>query len=65
MNLSFGVKTLIVIICILFSALVGIVAGWMSHEPGGRKRDAALVGGGTFGGTLPLCLLVLTSLGVL
>lgn len=65
MNLSLGVKVLVVIICILFSALVGIGAGWISHKPGARKRDAVLVGGGTFGGTLTLCLLVLTSLSVL
>lgn len=65
MNLSLGVKVLMVIICILFSALVGIGAGWLSHKPGGRKRDAVLVGGGTFGGTLSLCLLVLSALSVL
>ncbi|MGW2782667.1 hypothetical protein ACWC3X_15695 [Streptomyces populi] len=65
MNLPLGVKVLIVFTCILFSTLVGIGAGWLSHKPGGFKRDAVLVGGGTFGGTLTLTILVLTSLGVL
>ncbi|MEU2909316.1 hypothetical protein ACWGBH_00515 [Streptomyces massasporeus] len=65
MNLSFGVKVLVVITCILFSALVGVGGGWLSHKPGGYKRDAVLVGGGTFGGTLTLVLLVLATLGVL
>ncbi|MER6157525.1 hypothetical protein ABT147_18570 [Streptomyces sp. NPDC001868] len=65
MNLSLGVKVLVIVTCILFSTLVGIGAGWISHKPGARKRDGVLVGGGTFGGTLTLCLLTLTVLGVL
>ncbi|MER5380764.1 hypothetical protein ABT040_10830 [Streptomyces sp. NPDC002688] len=65
MNLSLGVKALVVFTCILFSALVGVGGGWLSHKPGGYKRDAVLVGGGTFGGTLTLVILVLATLGVL
>jgi hypothetical protein len=65
LNLSLGVKVLIVVICTLFSALVGIGAGWLHHRPEARKRDAVLYGGFTFGGTLTLCMLVLGALGVL
>ncbi|MEV5078675.1 hypothetical protein AB0K74_07560 [Streptomyces sp. NPDC056159] len=65
MNLPFVIKLLFVVICALASMIVGIGAGWLSHRPGARKRDAVLIGGGTFGGTLTLCILVLTSLGVL
>ncbi|MFD9190132.1 hypothetical protein ACFWCA_18085 [Streptomyces phaeochromogenes] len=65
MKLSLGVKVLIIVTCILFSVIVGIGAGWLSHQPSGRKRDAVLVGGGTFGGTLTLVILVLATLDVL
>ncbi|KUL46342.1 hypothetical protein [Streptomyces regalis] len=65
MNLSLGVKVLIVIICALISVIVGIVAGLINHKSDTPKGPAFLFGGGTFGGTLTLCLVVLTSLGVL
>lgn len=65
MNLSLGVRALIVFSCALFSVIVGIGAGWLHHRPGARKRDAVLYGGVTFGGTLTLCVLVLGALGVL
>ncbi|MCW8102678.1 hypothetical protein [Streptomyces tauricus] len=65
MNLSLGIKVLLVIICALLSALIGVGAGWLSHEPGARKRDAILFGGGTFGGSLTLAVLVLSAIGVL
>ncbi|SCD37034.1 hypothetical protein GA0115245_145810 [Streptomyces sp. di188] len=64
-ELSLGVKVLLLVTCTLFSMLVAIGAGWLSHKPGARKRDGVLVGGCTFGSSLTLCLLVLTSLGVL
>ncbi|WP_217555127.1 hypothetical protein [Streptomyces sp. GbtcB6] len=65
MNLSLGVKVLVVVTCTLFSALVGIGAGWLHHSPGARRRDAVLFGGVAFGGTLTLCLTVLGAVGVL
>ncbi|MFP1625834.1 hypothetical protein ACLB9X_11815 [Streptomyces sp. 5K101] len=65
MNLSFGVKVLVVLLCISISAIVGIVAGLIKHTPATAKGPAILYGGGTFGGALTLCMLVLTSLGVL
>ncbi|MER5660399.1 hypothetical protein [Streptomyces mirabilis] len=65
LNLSLGVRALLVIVCALFSVIVAIVAGYMSHKPGARKRDAVLYGGGAFVGSLTLCLAVLGSLGVL
>ncbi|MFI1184784.1 hypothetical protein [Streptomyces californicus] len=65
MNLSLGVKVLIVIICALVSVIVGIVAALISHKPNTPKGPAVLYGGGVFGGALTLCLVALTSLGVL
>ncbi|WP_031487304.1 hypothetical protein [Streptomyces bicolor] len=65
MKLSLGVKLLIFVICFLLSVIVGIVAGLISHRPSTPKGPAFLYGGGVFGGSLTLCLVVLTSLGVL
>jgi hypothetical protein len=65
LNLSLGVRVLVVFTCMLFSALVGIGAGWLSHRPGGFKRDAVLVGGGAFVSTLTVAIFVLVTLGVL
>ncbi|WP_405506887.1 hypothetical protein OG323_09020 [Streptomyces cyaneofuscatus] len=65
MNLSLGVKALIFIICALASAIVGIVAGLISHKPNTPKGPAVLYGAGAFGGALTLCLVALTSLSVL
>jgi hypothetical protein len=64
-NLSLGVRVLVIVVCALFSVIVGIGAGWLHHHPGARKRDAVLYGGVTFGGTLTLCVLVLGAVGVL
>ncbi|MFJ9729540.1 hypothetical protein ACIRP3_43135 [Streptomyces sp. NPDC101209] len=65
MNLSLGVKVLVVVICALVSVIVGIVAGLLKHIPATPKAPAILFGGGAFGGSLTLCLLVVTTLGVL
>ncbi|MEU2980581.1 hypothetical protein ABZ678_27415 [Streptomyces hirsutus] len=65
MNLSLGVKLLILVICFLLSVIVGIVAGLIHHKPTTPKGPAFLYGGGVFGGSLTLCLVVLTALGVL
>ncbi|MGW4437039.1 hypothetical protein ACWELO_14950 [Streptomyces sp. NPDC004596] len=65
MNLSLGVKALIIVICALVSVIVGIVAGLIHHKPSAPKGQAFLYGSGVFGGSLTLCMLVLTSLGVL
>ncbi|MFE5404577.1 hypothetical protein ACFQ9Z_25160 [Streptomyces sp. NPDC056580] len=56
---------LIVVICALLSALLGILAGYLSHKPGARHRDAVLFGGGAFIGVMTLSLAVLGALGVL
>lgn len=64
-NLSLGVKVLIVVICALTSVIVGAVAGYLSHEPGARHRHAVLFEGGVFIGVMTLCLTVLGSLGLL
>ncbi|MGW4448710.1 hypothetical protein [Streptomyces sp. NPDC004599] len=65
MNLSLGVKVLIVVICFLFSVIVAMVAGFLSHSPGSSVGLAILYGGGAFAGCLLLCLAVLSALGVL
>ncbi|MFJ2158113.1 hypothetical protein [Streptomyces sp. NPDC087856] len=65
MNLTLGVKVLIVVICALVSVIVGIAAMWLSHAPGTPVRPAILYGGGSFGGCMLLCLAVLQALKVL
>ncbi|MFJ9817909.1 hypothetical protein ACIRU3_22130 [Streptomyces sp. NPDC101151] len=65
MNLPLGVKVLVVVICVLTSVIVGIVAGLLKHAPATPKAPAILFGGGAFGGSLTLCLLVMSTLGVL
>lgn len=65
MNLSLGTKALIVTICALLSIIVGIVAGLLSHSPGSPINAALLYGGGAFVGFMTLCMVVLSSLGVL
>ncbi|WP_328767610.1 hypothetical protein [Streptomyces sp. NBC_00286] len=65
MNLSLGVKVLLVVICALVSIIIGIVAALVIHKPSSPKGPSFLYGGGVFGGSLTLCLVVLTSLGVL
>lgn len=62
---SLGVKALVVIICALVSVIGGIVAGFLKHDPATPKAPAILFGGGAFGGSLTLCLLVMSTLGVL
>ncbi|MET9847530.1 hypothetical protein [Streptomyces ossamyceticus] len=64
MNLSLGVKVLVVLICALISVIVGMVAGFLSHAPGSPVGQAVLYGGGAFAGCLLLCLAVLTALRV-
>ncbi|MGW2962763.1 hypothetical protein ACWDGI_30480 [Streptomyces sp. NPDC001220] len=65
MNLSLGVKVLVVVVCALFSVIVAMVAAWLSHAPGTSASQAVLYGGGSFGGCLLLCLAVLKALKVL
>lgn len=65
MNLSLGVKVLVVVTCALFSVIIAIVAGLLSHAPGSPVSEAVLFGGGAFTGCMILCMTVLTSLGVL
>ncbi|MFF5302894.1 hypothetical protein ACFY5F_26320 [Streptomyces sp. NPDC013161] len=65
MNLSLGVRVLVVVICALVSVIVALVGGFLSHAPGGRKAAAVLFGGGVFGGCMILCMTVLNAVGVL
>ncbi|WP_329347385.1 hypothetical protein OG226_01250 [Streptomyces sp. NBC_01261] len=65
MNLSLGVKVLIVVICALVSTIVAMVAGFISHSPGTPAGQAVLYAGGSFAGCLLLCLAVLKALKVL
>ena len=65
LNLSLGIKVLLVVICALFSMIAALVGGFLSHTPGGPRAAAVLYGGGVFGGCMILCMAVLTSLGLL
>jgi hypothetical protein len=65
LNLPIATRVLLFITCALFSIIVAMVTGLLSHAPGGRIASAILRGGGAFAASLTLCLLTLTSLGVL
>ncbi|MEU9413582.1 hypothetical protein AB0E08_48930 [Streptomyces sp. NPDC048281] len=65
MNLSLGIKVLVLVTCALVSSNVATVAAWLSHTPGTPAGSAVLYGGLAFGGTLTLCLAVLKALKVL
>ncbi|WP_031103441.1 hypothetical protein [Streptomyces sp. NRRL S-146] len=65
MNLTFGVKVLVILLCALLSVIVAMVAGFLSHSPGTPVSQAVLYGGGAFTACLLLCLAVLSALGVL
>jgi hypothetical protein len=65
LKLSLGVKVLVVVTCALFSVIIAIVAGLLSHAPGSPISEAVLFGGGAFTGSMILCMTVMTSLGVL
>ncbi|MFG2358050.1 hypothetical protein [Streptomyces sp. NPDC048521] len=65
MNLTFGVKVLVILLCALLSVIVAMVAGFLSHSPGSPVSQAVLYGGAAFAGCLLLCLAVLSALGVL
>ncbi|MEU2070434.1 MULTISPECIES: hypothetical protein [Streptomyces] len=54
---------MLVIICVLFSVIVGIFAGVLKHTPSTPKAPAVLFGGGVFGGSMTLLLLLFTALG--
>jgi hypothetical protein len=60
LNHSLGVKLLIFLIYFLISVIVGIVAGLLHHKPNTPRGPAFLYGGGVFGGSLTLCMVVLT-----
>lgn len=64
LNLTLGVKVLVVVICALVSVIIGVGAGWLSYKPGTRRRDAVLYGAGAFVGSMTTCFMVLNSLGV-
>ncbi|MFI9077515.1 hypothetical protein ACIGW8_13650 [Streptomyces sioyaensis] len=64
MNLSLGVKVLVMAICALISVIVAMVAGFLSHTPGSPVGQAVLYGGAAFAGSLIVCVTVLASLKV-
>ncbi|MGW6719072.1 hypothetical protein [Streptomyces sp. NPDC054995] len=63
MTLSLSFKIALVVISFLFSVIVGIVAGLLKHTPTSPKAPAILLGGAALGGSMTLCLLLLTALG--
>ncbi|GGN30452.1 hypothetical protein [Streptomyces fuscichromogenes] len=65
MNLSLGVKVLVIVTCTLFSTNVATAAAWLSHTPGSPAGQAVMYGGSSFGGCFLLCLAVLKALKVL
>ncbi|GGR35628.1 hypothetical protein [Streptomyces griseomycini] len=62
---TFPVQVLLVIVSFVWSLLVAVVAGVLSHEAGTRVAGAVLYGGGAFIGWMTLCVTVLTALGLL
>ncbi|MEV5954958.1 hypothetical protein AB0M11_14515 [Streptomyces sp. NPDC051987] len=56
---------LVIVVCALFSVIVAMVAGFVSHSPDTPAGQAVLYGGGAFASCLLLCLAVLKALKVL
>ncbi|MER7866261.1 hypothetical protein ACWGNR_06855 [Streptomyces althioticus] len=65
MELSLGVKVLLLVTCALASVIIGGLAALLNHDPGTPKRKSVIFGGGVFGGSLTLAVMVLSALGVL
>ncbi|MEX2975209.1 hypothetical protein [Streptomyces sp. C184] len=65
MGLSFSVRLLLVLAAALAAIIVGMTAGLLARWDGARVPACIARGGGAFGLSLTLMMLVLTSLGAL
>ncbi|WP_030372872.1 hypothetical protein [Streptomyces rimosus] len=65
MGLSFGVKVLLVLAAALLAIIVAMAAGILARLDGARLAACVMRGGATFGVSLTLLILVLSSLGAL
>jgi hypothetical protein len=57
-----AVKALWVALCMMLALLVGVAAGVLAWLGGQHVPSAILIGGGAFGGTLTLALMVMNAL---
>ncbi|TJZ57032.1 hypothetical protein FCH28_06045 [Streptomyces piniterrae] len=63
MELSFGVRLLLVLAAALVAVIVGMVAGLLARWDGARVPACIMRGSAAFGVSMTLFVLVLTSLG--
>ncbi|MFE4085433.1 hypothetical protein [Streptomyces sp. YIM B13502] len=56
---------MIVVIRALVSVIIGGLAALLNHDPGTPKHKSVIFGGGVFGGSLTLAVVVLSALGML
>lgn len=57
-----AIKALWVALCMIFALLVGIAAGILAWLGGEHPPGAILVGGGAFGGTITVALMIFNAL---
>lgn len=57
-----AIKALWVALCIMLALLVGVAAGILSWLGGQHPPGAILIGGGAFGGTVTVALLIMNAL---
>jgi hypothetical protein len=57
-----AVKALWVALCVLLALLVGVAAGVLAWLGGQQPPAAILIGGGAFGGTVTVTLMIMNAL---
>ena len=58
-----NINTLWVALCIILALIVGVAAGILAWLGGQHPPAAILIGGGAFGGTVTLTLMIKNALG--
>lgn len=53
-------KTLLVIVALLFSTIIGLTTGWLSQVDGGSVPESIKIGAGAFGATAGLFFVAYT-----
>ncbi|NED04209.1 hypothetical protein G3I55_21360 [Streptomyces sp. SID6648] len=60
MELSLGVKALLIAVCVSISLVAAIAASWIKHSSGASLSDTVAFGGGAFAACMVIGLALLT-----